>query len=501
MKVLIVDDSAAIRRQIRLELEEDGYEIHEAQDGVEAFKTLISMQPDLITLDVEMPNMDGYKTCEKLRSSRYSRMFKTSNNTKIPIIFVTGTDTLEGRARGFEVGATDFITKPFKKGEVLRAVNSILRPENIIKGLNAVVAEDNETTRSIIADYLRNYGVNVIEADNGREAFELISSRVQLVDMVITDLVMPEMGGEVLCRKIRNELNAKDIPVIILTGMSEFSSLLELFEAGATDYLVKPFVKEELLARLNVHLKVRLLNKELAAKIVQLEKLDQVKNRFLATCSHDLRSPLSGIINIVDYLDTEEPVDETTKQFLDLIKESAEYLYNLVSNILDLHLITSQQEEMVMKPFSLNETALSSIKTLTYMARPKDIELIFQNRLEGPVVIPGNELEIKRVINNLLSNSIKFTSKGGTVNVIIDSTEKDRLSLSVTDTGVGMAGNTISKILDLTKMTPAVGTSGERGSGLGLSIVKEIVQKHNGTFSITSKVGEGSTFTIALPMK
>lgn len=497
MKILVVDDSAVVRKQIRQELEEGGYEIFEANDGVEAFKSLLSLKPDLITLDVEMPNMNGFETCEKLRNSRYSKIFTTERGTRIPILFLTSDDTLEGRARGFEVGATDFLTKPFKKGALLIAIDNILKQGNILKDTIAVIVEDNELTRSIISDSLKSFGVNTIEVKNGKDAFEIISTMTDKIDMVITDLMMPEMDGKLLCRKIRNELNIKEIPIIILTGMSEIALLLELFEVGATDYIIKPFVKEELLARLNVHLEVRHLNKELVKKVKKLEELDKMKNQFLASCSHDLRSPLSGMILTTQYVLNSPDTNEKNKYFLNIMKQTGEYLYELVSKILDL---AALEEDLIMNPTNMSETIESSIKTLKFMALPKNIELTFENRLKQPMILMANELAMKRAINNLLSNAIKFTPKEGKIIVVLDSSTENQLAISVTDTGIGMNENKIIELKKQKKITPGSGTEGEKGSGLGLSIVKEIVEKHLGELIIESKPNNGSSFIIKLPV-
>ncbi len=499
MKILVVDDSDPVRRQIRQELEEEGYEIFEARDGIEAFKLLLTVRPDLMTLDVNMPNMDGYETCQKLRSTRYSQLFTTEGGSRIPIIFVTGTDTLEGRARGFEVGGADFIVKPFQKGELKEVVNRRLRPQNILKGLSAVVVDDSVTTRHIIADFLKDYGVTVIEACNGVEAFEYISANISKIDMIISDLVMPEMGGSELCQKVRNELHALDIPIIILTAMSEHSTLLELFEAGATDYLIKPFVKEELLARLNVHLQVRLLNRELHERVDYLKRMDTLKNQFLAACSHDFRSPLSGIMGLTGILQKSTTLSDDDKELVAMIRQSSDYLYSLIIDILELHTLISEEHELKIMTVSLSDLARSCLETLKYMALPKNIEIQFTDDATIPAAIKGDGLALKRVINNLLSNAIKFTPRGGKITITTGSPERDKRSLSIADTGVGMPDNQVRQIFEKKKLPSSNGTEGETGTGLGLAIVREIIEKHGGELQVRSTEGKGSTFTVILP--
>ncbi|MGV8124676.1 MAG: response regulator [Candidatus Xenobiia bacterium LiM19] len=498
MKILAVDDSAAVRKKIRIELEDGGYEVFEAVDGVDAFKVLVTLRPDLITLDVDMPHMNGFETCRKLRESRYDRMFRDSKGGRIPIVFLTASDTLEGRARGFEAGATEFIVKPFDKGELLKAVNRILKADDLLHGLTAVVADDSRIARNIVTDFLTILGVNVLEAENGVEAIRQINANIASVDIVITDLEMPEMGGEELCRQIRKELMLRDLPVIVLTAMPERGTLLKLFDAGATDYLIKPFVQEELLARLKVHLDVRLLNRELQSRLDTLKKFDRMKDRFLAVCSHDLRSPLNGIISLTSLMQEEENLTEENKEFLAMIVQSGEYLLSLIENLLDIHRIASDDAEMDMKPISILDVAKTSIDALKFLAYPKNIELSVEDR-SGGRTINGDALSLTRVVNNLLSNSIKFTPRGGKVSVTIEAVDESHISLTVSDTGVGIPEKKLKQLMEKKKLSSERGTEGESGTGLGLTIVREISDKHGAVFTVKSAVGAGSEFIITFP--
>lgn len=498
MKILAVDDSAAVRKKIRIELEEGGYEVFEAVDGVDVFKVLLTLRPDLITLDVDMPNMNGFDACRKLREDRYDRLFRDQKGRRIPIVFLTASDTLEGRARGFEAGATEFIVKPFDKGELLKAVNRILKADDLLHGLTAVVVDDSRIARNIVTDFLMILGVNVLEADNGVEAIRHIKANIATVDIVITDLEMPEMGGEELCRQIRKELLLRDLPVIVLTAMPERGTLLKLFDAGATDYLIKPFVQEELLARLKVHLDVRLLNMELQSRLDTLKKFDRMKDRFLAVCSHDLRSPLNGIISLTSLMQEEENLTDENKEFLAMIVQSGEYLLSLIDNLLDIHRIASDDAEMDMKPISILDVAKTSIDALKFLAYPKNIELSVEDR-SGGRKINGDTLSLTRVVNNLLSNSIKFTPRGGKVSVRIEAVDESHISLTVSDTGVGISEKKLKKFLETKKLSSERGTEGESGTGLGLTIVREIADKHDAVFTLKSTVGAGSEFIITFP--
>lgn len=291
-RILVVDDSPTVRMQIREELEQGGYEVVEAKNGLEALILAASAAPpDLITLDIEMPKIDGFETCRKLRESQYSRFFSKSEDHRVPVIFITGNDNLEDRKKGFELGAVDFVTKPFHSGEILSVANNILNPPIKQKGIKALVADDNIVARKIASLCLSREGIDVFEAEDGKQAYEFISTSGDQLDIVITDLVMPKMDGMLLCRKIRKELGKLDIPIIVLTAMSDLSEILEVFRAGASDYLVKPFSKEELLARINVHIDRSRVNRELRETITLLKQANEKIEKLSVT------DPLTGCFN------------------------------------------------------------------------------------------------------------------------------------------------------------------------------------------------------------
>jgi len=290
--ILVADDMPVIRTMIRKELEAGGYQVMEASNGIEAIARAASdPPPDLITLDIQMPKLNGFQTFEKLLEKQYSRFFKNKENNRIPVIFITGSDTLEDRQKGFRLGAANFIKKPFASGEILTAVNKILRPGKRFEGMSVLLVEDDKIPRMIISEVLRGEGIHVVEAEDGAVAFEIMRAETSKIDLVITDLLMPRMDGNELCHKIRNELKPSDISVIFVTGVSEQSQLLRVFEAGATDYIFKPFTKEELLARLNVHLEKTQLTKNLKNTIAQLSKAnDEIKQL-------SITDPLTGCFN------------------------------------------------------------------------------------------------------------------------------------------------------------------------------------------------------------
>ncbi|MBU3914601.1 response regulator, partial [bacterium] len=497
-RILVVDDSRVLRRIIRQELENDDFSIFEAEDGLVAFDKAKEIQPHLITMDVDMPKMNGFDAVRKIRTEL--NLLNPVTGLEIPIVFITANDTIEGRKRGFQVGATDFIVKPFLKGEVLSSVKSLLKSDNTLKGMNALIAEDSGVTRSIINNILQGEGVNTFLAANGREAFELLKAGKHEIDIVITDFMMPEMNGDELCRKIRHELGNKIIPIIFLSAMSETSMMLEIFKAGASDYLNKPFAKEELLARVRVHLESRLLNNKLLNQVHALKRLSKLKDDFISITSHDLRSPLNGILGFTNLLLQDDSINSKNKEFLTHVKDSGDFLLNLINDILDLGQAQSVTHELEMVEVSVRDLLGSSVNTVRHMATPKGIKLTVDDRLKGPSRIKGDKNALIRIFNNLLSNAIKFTSKDGEVKQIIEMESGNRISVSILDTGIGISEDKIPFLFDKFSKASRPGTAGEKSTGLGLSITKELVRRHDGKIEVISKVGKGTCFKLLFPL-
>ena len=500
MKILVVDDSPMIRQTIRKELETGGYEVSEAQNGLEALTRLaVPSPPDLVTLDIEMPKLNGLDTCRKLRGERYARFFNHCPDNRMPVIFVTGNDTMEDRKTGFELGASDFISKPFAGGAILSAVNKVLKPAKTVQGLTALVVDDSGVARHIVSEYLRREGLTVIQAEDGLQAYDILVQRHMEIDMVITDLNMPNMDGCELTRKIRQELNLSDLPVIFLTASADQSQLLEVFKVGATDYLMKPFAKEELLARITVHLERNLLNKHLRTMVRELTDLNHMKDNLLAVCSHDLRSPLNGILGFADLLLEKEYLEPEDKEGLDHIKTSGNILLGLINDILDLSKAKAETAELKMDPVKLSQVIKTSINSLKQMATGKGQEIQFENPCEGAVVM-ANASGLGRVFNNLLSNAIKFTPENGTIRIVIEPESENRIRVKVMDTGIGIPEDKIPYLFDQFTKTSQSGTCGEQGTGLGMSIVKEILEKHGVAVEVKSEVEKGTCFSLRFPL-
>ena len=499
MKILIVEDSSTIRKIAARELTDGGYEIVEAANGEEALHHLSQNSFDLMTLDIELGELNGFDVLEKIKSPEFARSL-VIQFTPPPVVFLTGMDSLEVRRRGFDKGAMDFITKPFLSGELLRTVDNILKPQDRYRGMDVLIVDDSPAVRNIVGDILKKEGMNTHLAEDGQQAFEYAREHLKDLDLIITDIHMPHMTGIELCDKVRKDLNHKGMPIIVLSAASDQKDILEVFKAGASDYLNKPFAKEELLARMRVHMDLRYTNRELSRKVSQLKRLGKMKDDFLAVCSHDLVGPLGAIRGFADLIDLTQPGPEQTSQYTLQIRKSVDYLVTLVRELLDIGRIQASSEEMEMVLLDIANVLEESKPSLEQLASMKDVKLTAHLAASGRGLMNGNKSALIRIINNLTINAIKFTPQKGAVDILLnEDPETKEICLSVNDTGIGIPETMIPQLFDPKANTSRPGTDGEVSTGLGLSIVQKLVEQHGGRINVNSQEGTGTSFHICFP--
>ncbi len=501
MKTLVVDDSPSIRRILRKELEEHGHTVYDAGSGQAALDLLETVLPDVISLDVDMPGISGYEICSRIRNGKEKCSAIHSSLAKVPIIFLTACDTEEARRQCYQAGASGLVIKPFMRGELTSEVERAVKSKEL-QDYTALVVDDSRTIRRLLRQRLEEKGLTVIEAVNGLEGLEAMKKDPSGIDLVITDYIMPKMNGDELCQSIRNELGLKKTPIIFLSSYRNKDFMIRMFESGASDFLIKPFVKEELEARVAVHLKAKNLGDRLLRKVVELKREHKLKDEFLSICSHDLRSPLNGVVGFTQIMLAEEDTTDEQREYLTHIQNSSDFLLSIINDILDLGRLQSEGAEPELKPASIREILDSCLETLRHMATPKGIELVIDNqiRTENTIQILADENGIKRLFNNLISNSIKFSHPGDKITIRLEQGDNNTITTSVIDQGIGIPADKLPHVFDSDAQTSQQGTQGEQSFGLGMSIVKQIVEQHEGKISIESEQGKGTNVKVVLPI-
>lgn len=349
---------------------------------------------------------------------------------------------------------------------------------------------------------LEQSGYMVGAVDNGAAA--LVELTNHTYHLVITDLMMDNIDGIELITRLRKQ--GTDIPVIIITGHSELKTAIEALRLGAADYLHKPYDHEELLLRIKNCLEKEELKEKVREKTRALEKAKMLaesantaKSEFLANMSHDLRTPLTGIVGMTALalaLDTELTSEQ--KKYLGNIKVSANGLMGLLNDILDLSKIEAGLLLMEQYNFSLPNTLDNIISTMAFTAEDKGLELTLQYNAPGlPVFVNGDELRLRQILVNLISNGIKFTEKGSvSLKVIPEKREDNMLGLHfmVTDTGIGIPANKQQTIFESFSQADASTTRKFGGSGLGLAISKQLIEIMGGEIWLDNNLNQGTIF-------
>lgn len=508
MKILIIDDSPVYRLVIRRELNaQPELQIFECNNGQEALDFLKIQKVDVITLDVEMPGLNGFETCRAIRELEESSNNNPGNmpptekpdTPRTPIIFLTSTDTIQGRTKGFEAGATDFLSKSFTKGELRIAIQRLLHPEKRLTGVRALIVDPNLSARKMTAQFLLQLGVEILEAESARQAYEILEQQGHFIDLLITEQLLPDYSGVKLCSKVRTELGLKKLPIVFVTAENDRSQILDYFQVGATDYLTKPYLKEELLGRLHVHLEIQLLYNNLEKNVVEMQNLDRIKDQFLAACSHDLKGPLNGIMGFSNLLLESDNLTETQKDWIKTMLDSGEFLLNLINNLLDISRIQIQKGEIKVKSTNVIQLIQKCITSYQVVAKSKNIEVTFCKQEGAPEIASIDPTIINRVVGNLVSNAIKFTRPQGKIEISLMQQPETELFLKVSDTGIGIAPDQLPRLFEQFTDASRLGTKGENSTGLGLSIVRDLIKKHGGTISVTSQIDQGSSFTVTIP--
>jgi len=379
-----------------------------------------------------------------------------------------------------------------------------------------LVVDDEPLNVELMMAYLEEEGYPVIPAYGGAEALEKVKS--QEPDLVLLDVMMPDINGFEVCRRIKRSPETMFIPVVLVTALSATQDRVRGAEAGADDFLTKPVEEAILLARVKSLLRVRKLQEaivryneqleqavaertqQLEEALAQLKKLDQLKGNILANVSHELRTPLTlikGHIQLIaagawGALSDEQEQDVTT------MLKAVDRLQGLVE---DLLLFAGwDPDRLVRQPIPPHELVDSALQRAAPKTRGTSVTLETRLARDLPAV-EGDPMALSRVLDHLLDNAIKFSPRGGPVIVEVEPTpQSDQVVFRVVDHGIGIPAEELPHIFEAFYQVDGSSTRRYEGTGNGLALVKIIVEAHGGTVSVESKVGEGSTFSFTVPV-
>lgn len=354
-----------------------------------------------------------------------------------------------------------------------------------------LVVDDVAKNLQLASSVLRKSGYRVSPASSGKQALERIENIRP--DIILLDLMMPEMSGLEVCRRLKSDAATADIPIIFLTASNEMEDLLNAFEMGAVDYVGKPFYASELLARVRIHLELKHSREQLQKANDRLVDLNEEKNEFMGIASHDLKNPLTSIIGISQLIASNDamPIDKV-RSWVGKIEAQSEKMVYLIKNLLDVNRLDQGELRYNMVRLDFSPVVNEIYSHQLSMAEAKD-QIMTIELDSNPLHIKCDQNILMQVLENLISNAVKYSPRGK--HIWIEAKKVGEYAeFSVRDEGPGLSAADQEKLFQrFTKLSPQP-TGGEHSSGLGLSIVKRFVEEMGGEVFVESKEEEGSTF-------
>jgi len=377
-----------------------------------------------------------------------------------------------------------------------------------------LIVDDTPDNLRLLMGILTKQDYNVRLAPNGRRA--LSTTQTAPPDLILLDIRMPDMNGYEVCEQLKVDERTRDIPVLFISALNGAFDKVKAFSVGGVDYITKPFQPNEVLARVETHLSLRNLHKSLQQEVArrtqteeelreinqQLKVANACKDRFFSIIAHDLRSPFSGLIGLIETV--VENIDSYSQdkiaRLLTLQHDAAKNVYNLLENLLSWSRIQRGIFEYHPQQVDMARIVAQNVALLMPNAEQKKITLVnsVRSSADESLFVCADFNMVNTVIRNLLSNAMKFTEADGTVEISAAQNERV-VEVSVSDTGIGISAKYIAKLFRINEQYRRKGTANEPGTGLGLILCKEFVEQHGGRIWVESDVGKGSTFRFSLP--
>jgi len=367
--------------------------------------------------------------------------------------------------------------------------------------------DDNEGNILVLSEILAQLKqCEITSAITGNEALRQILKQDH--QLIILDIKLPDIDGYELARILKSHKRTIDIPIIFCSAIFTADEWIKKgFELGAIDYLVKPIKEEQLINKiqfyLSLHEKQTRLMRELMHTNQELEKQNRAKSEFLANMSHEIRTPMNGVLGMAQLLQLTE-LSEEQKNFVEILISSGKSLLNIINDILDFSKLEAGKVNLEAVEFSINELVKKTVLPFIVEAEKKNLQVLYNVRKEIFDSLIGDSYRLVQILNNLLSNALKFTHVGLVqldVSLLRHQESSQLLQFVVKDTGIGIPSNKLGVIFEKFTQADSSTTKNFGGTGLGLAISKSLVAIMNGTIRVESQENSGSSFIVEIPFE
>ena len=504
--ILHVDDNEANRYVVNRILQNAGFSVVEATTGATGLKAVANFQPDLVILDVQLPDISGFEVCRQIKAN--------PETTFIPVLQLSASFVQsQDKAEGLDSGADAYLVQPVEPIELLATVRSLLRIRRAEEAALSSAREWQTTFDSM------NDGVSLVDREGivmrcNRAMMQLFCKPShEILGYAHHELMGAKLGiGDGTCFRRAKETHQRQI----LEFQSQerwFAKTIDPVIDGDGTLTGAVFILSDITERKRSEALLQEQNNRLNQLMISLQQqteqaqqANRIKDEFLAVLSHELRSPLNPILGWARILQKNHQDAAKTQYALETIERNAKLQAQLIEDLLDVSRILQGKLSLNTVPVGLTFTIKAALETVRLAAEAKSIQIqtIFEPNV-GQVL--GDSSRLQQVVWNLLSNAIKFTSQGGRVEVRLE-TIKDEVDthsaeytqITVSDTGRGISGDFLPYVFDYFRQADGTTTRKFGGLGLGLAIVRHLVELHGGTVQADSPgEGQGAVFTVKLP--
>jgi two-component system phosphate regulon sensor histidine kinase PhoR len=488
VQILVIDDEQIMREGCTRILTKDGWSVIAVDNGAKGLEEIKSRSEkiDIILLDLMMPGMSGMEVLDHIRII----------DPNLLVIVITGYATVESAVEAMKKGAYDFIPKPFTPDQLRIVVRRALERRTLQKEAEFLRRErekslqDIATEKSKIKTIINCMGDGVLVSDGENR-------------IVLTNPAAARMLKKPEAALLGKLLNQCDIPSELSKIMEESLKTKDQSYASVSQELTIGESKETFLRAHTAPVKNDLGETMGSVTVLQdishLKELDKMKSEFIAMVTHELRAPIAAVEQQLNVILGKMAGDLTEKQeqLLSRAKERTGGLLTLIKDLLDLSKIEAGKMVQYKEPLPLKEVIQRVVDLMKTEAEAKKIDLQFSASPDVPLIHADRD-SMEGIFTNLISNGIKYTPEGGRVWVTL-SEENGLVKATVSDTGMGIQKEDLSRIFDRFYRVKSTETRQIVGTGLGLSIVRSIVDAHLGSISVESEPGKGTTFTVCFP--